>query len=59
MNLTPMLQANELEKAVLFNKIDENLLEEANRLLRIYNWANVGMFSAIIGLIACLIYSTT
>ena len=36
--LTPFLQANELEKAILFDKIDDNRLDEAKRLLRIYNW---------------------
>ena len=37
-SLTPFLQANELEKAILFDKIDDNRLDEAKRLLRIYNW---------------------
>jgi len=36
--LTYMLQANELEKAFIFNKIDDNQRDEAKRLLRIYNW---------------------
>lgn len=55
MNLKPMLQANELEKAMIFDKIDESKKKEAEKLLRRYKWAVAGITLGILSLIAYLI----
>ena len=55
MSLKPMLQANELEKAMIFDKIDESKKKEAEKLLRRYKWAVAGITLGILSLIAYLI----
>ncbi len=52
MNLKPMLQAYELEKAIIFDKIDESKKEEAEKLLSRYKWAVAGIVISILGLVA-------